>query len=290
VGEQQGTVIAVYRGECQVLHGDGTLTLRLIGRQAHRGQEVVIGDEVTFDAERAVVLDVQPRRTRLARRRPGAPHREQLIAANVDRLAIVASVGQPPFRSGAVDRFLLAAHSGGLEPLLVVNKIDQLTGPLPEEISGYAEIVPLYAVSALRGDGLDALRQALAGARTVLAGHSGVGKTALLNALAPGLQLATGELARHGRGRHTTARSIWVTLGCGAVVIDTPGVREIASQEVDPKLIDSVYPDIARWAPSCRFRDCRHAAEPGCAVREAIASGAVRASRLAGYRRLLEDA
>jgi ribosome biogenesis GTPase len=284
-------VIAVYRGECEVVHGDRALALRLSGRQAHRGQEVVVGDEVLFDAERARLLDVEPRRTRLARRRPGSPHREQVIAANIDRLAIVASAREPPFRSGAVDRFMLAARAGGLETLLVVNKIDQLDGArLPEEIAAYAEILPLYPISALRGDGLDALLGALGSARTVLAGHSGVGKSSILNALQPELRLETGELARHGRGRHTTARSVWVRLASGAVVIDTPGVREIASMQVEPAAIDAIYPDIARAARDCRFRDCRHGAEPDCAVREALAAGKLRQARWAGYQRLLEDA
>ena len=202
-----GTVIGVHRGECEVVHGDRVVPLKLIGRQAHRSQELAVGDEVRFDAERGVVLDVEPRRTRLARRRPRARHREHVIAANVDQLAIVTAVAEPPFRSGAVDRFMLAAFAGGLRPILVVNKIDLLDGaPLPDEIAAYASLLPLFPVCAVAPPrGLAELREALAGARTVFAGHSGVGKSSVLNALEPDLRLETGDVARHGRGRHTAA-------------------------------------------------------------------------------------
>jgi ribosome biogenesis GTPase len=283
-------VIAVHRGECEVVHGDELIALRLGGRQAWRGEALAVGDEVELDPERRVLLGVRPRRTQLARLRPGKRRELQVVAANVDRLAIVSSVAEPPFRSGLVDRFMLAAHAGGLEPLLVVNKIDLLGDrSMPGEIAAYSGVLPVYPVSARSGAGLDALRAALRAGRTVLAGHSGVGKSSLINALEPELRLATAELARHGRGRHTTTRSIWIRLEPDAIVIDTPGVREIASGAVDPELVARVYPDVARFAADCRFRDCRHEAEPGCAVREAVKRGELRLERIAGLRRLLAE-
>jgi ribosome biogenesis GTPase len=286
-----GTVIAVHRGECEVVCDDALATLRLSGRNAHLGQRLAVGDEVEFDAERRTLEQVLPRRTQLARLRPGTRGELQVVVANVDQLAIVASIAEPLFRAGLVDRFMLAAFAGGLEPLLVVNKLD-LCGPgeLPEEIAAYREIVPVLPVSARSGSGLDALRTRLRGLRTVLAGHSGVGKTSLVNALEPQLQLETAELARHGRGRHTTTRARWIRLDEQSILIDTPGVREIATGAVDPQLLMRVYPDVERFALHCRFRDCAHAAEPGCAVREAVEQGILRASRLEGLRRLLEEA
>jgi ribosome biogenesis GTPase len=284
------TVIAVHRGEVEVVYGDALVTLRLGGRNAHLRQQLAIGDEVGFDSERAALLSVLPRRTQLARLRPGRRGELQVVAANVDRLAIVTSVADPPFRAGLVDRLMLAALAGGLEPLLVVNKLDLLGGSeLPDEIAAYREILSTHAVSARSGTGLEALRGALRGARTVLAGHSGVGKSSLMNALEPELQLATGELARHGRGRHTTARSTWIRLEPGSIAIDTPGVREIATGAVPRELVERVYPDVARLAAGCRFRDCAHAAEPGCAVRAAVERGELRAARAKGYARLLAE-
>ena len=286
----QGTVITVLRGACDVVSDGRVVRLRLTGTDAHLERALAVGDEVRFDPERAQLAEILPRRTVLARLRSFRPGREQVIAANADRLAIVTSVASPPFRAGAVDRFLLSARAGGLETLLVVNKVDLLEKPepRPDEIAGYEVVVPILAVSATTGVGLDALRAALAVGTTVLAGHSGVGKSSLINALEPELRLETAEIsAKWDRGRHTTSRSTWLRLRGGGVVIDTPGVREIGTGPVDPAELGPVYPEIALAAAGCRFRDCRHAAEPGCAVRAAVEAGQIRAARLASFQRLL---
>ena len=253
-----------------------------------------MGDEVRFDPERELVEERLPRRTQLARLRPQAGRRahdrrhEKVLAANVDRVAIVMSVADPPFRSGAVDRLMLAAAAGGLEAILVVNKIDRLGGvPLADEIAGYRGILPVLLTSARDKTGLDELRQALAQRRTVFAGHSGVGKSSLLNALEPELTLETGELRERARkGRHTTTHAVWLRLPGGAIVVDTPGVREIASGAVDQELLAEVYPDVAALAADCRFRDCAHDREPDCEVRAAVADGRLHPGRLQSYSKL----
>jgi ribosome biogenesis GTPase len=288
----EGTVVTVLRGACDVVFGERLLRLRLSGTSARRELALAVGDRVTFDPAKSVLLDVLPRRTQLARLRSFGRPRPQVIAANADRLAIVASVASPPFRSGAVDRFLLAAHAGGLEAILVVNKVDLLgeSEPLADEIQAYEGVVPLFAVSARSGAGLAELRAALADSTTVLAGHSGAGKSSLVNALEPELRLETGEVsAKWDRGRHTTSRSTYLRLPGNAVVIDTPGVREIASGPVDPDLLGLVYPDIALLAAECRFRDCHHRAEPDCAVRRAVDEKSLRPARLASYHRLIDE-
>jgi ribosome biogenesis GTPase len=286
-------VITVLRGAIEVVQGDHLQRLRLSGANARRELQLAVGDRVTFDPAKGVLVDVLPRRTQLARLRSFGRPRPQVIAANVDRLAIVTSVASPPFRSGAVDRFLLAAHAGGLESMLVVNKLDLLGehAELDETIRAYEGIVPLYPVSAVQGTGLAELRAALAQGVTVFAGHSGVGKSALLNALEPELRLETGEIsAKWDRGRHTTSRAAYLRLANGAVVIDTPGVREIGTGPIDPDSLGAVYPDIALLAAGCRFRDCRHRAEPDCAVRRAVEEKRLRPARLASYHRLLDEA
>ncbi len=292
-----GVVIAVHRGGCDVVAGDRIRALKLVGRHAQHDVRLAVGDEVSFDAERGIVLEVAERRTELRRLRPQAGRRKhdlrdpKLIAANMDRLAIVATVDEPPFRSGIVDRFLLAALAGGLEALLIVNKIDLLRGAeLPEEIRGYERVLPVLAVSASEGTGLDALRDALADSRTVFAGHSGVGKSSLLNAMEPLLRLDTAEVSRKtGKGRHTTTHAVWLELGDGAVAVDTPGIRELATGPVDPQLLVHAYPDVLGPAEDCRFGDCRHDQEPDCAVRAAIESGEVAESRYRAYRKLLAE-
>ncbi len=288
----EGTVIGVLRGACEVVSGERLTRLRLSGANARQALALAVGDRVTFDPVKGVLLDVLPRRTQLARLRSFGKPRPQVIAANVDRLAIVTSVSNPPFRSGAVDRFLLAAYAGGLSAILVVNKLDLLEpgAELGEEISAYEGIVPLLAVSAARGVGLPALRAALADSTTVFAGHSGVGKSSLLNALEPELRLETGEVsAKWDRGRHTTAQAVYLRLPGGAIVIDTPGVREIGSGAVDPELLGLVYPDLALLGADCRFRDCRHRTEPDCAVLAAVEEKRLRPARLASYHRLVEE-
>ena len=287
----RATVISVHRGGCDVIHGGRVRRLRLTGRHVERGSgaavSLAVGDEVTFDSGKGIVLERLPRRTKLSRLRRGEEH---VIAANVDQLLIVTSVLEPSFRSGVVDRFQVAALSGELEAILVVNKLDLLQGAeLPEEVLAYEGILPLYPVSARSGEGIDALREGLGAHRSVLAGHSGVGKTSLLNALEPDLGLVTAEVTVKKKGRHTTTRAHWLELRGGAVVIDTPGVREIASGALDPALVARAYADVHVFAASCHFRDCRHRREPSCAVREAIERGELAPARVASFHRLLEE-
>jgi ribosome biogenesis GTPase len=292
-----GIVIGVHRGGCDVVAAGRVRTLQLVGRHAQNEVRLAVGDEVSFDDERGIVLEVAERRTELRRLRPQAGRRKhdvrdpKLIAANMDRLAIVATVDEPPFRAGIVDRFLLAALAGGLDALLIVNKIDLLGGaPLPDEILAYERVLPVLAVSASERLGLDTLREALAGSRTVFAGHSGVGKSSLLNAMEPLLRLETGEVSpKTGKGRHTTTHAVWLELGDGAVAVDTPGIRELATGPVDPQLLDRAYPDVLGPAEDCRFADCRHDREPDCAVRAAVESGEVAEGRLRAYRKLLAE-
>jgi hypothetical protein len=161
-----GIVITVYRGGCQVVFGDQVCDLKLLGRHAEQGLALAVGDEISFDPEKEIVLERLPRRTRLLRLRRRS---EQVIAANMDQLAVVASFLEPSFRPGAVDRFLLAAYAGGLEPILIVNKLDLLKGePLPEEVRVYQRTLPVFSLCALTGKGLAPLREKLRGVRTVL--------------------------------------------------------------------------------------------------------------------------
>jgi ribosome biogenesis GTPase len=291
MSEAQGTVLTVTRGGCDVVHGESVTRLALVGKHAHRELALAVGDLVSFDPVRKIVIDVLPRRTQLARLRSFGKQREQVLAANADRLAIVASVSSPPFRSGAVDRFLVAAHAGGLEAILVVNKLDLLAPDeaLPEEIRAYEAVVEVFPVAARTGAGLERLRAKLASSTTVLAGHSGVGKSSLINALEPELRLQTGEISKWDRGSHTTSASTWLRIAGGAVLIDTPGVREIGTGPIDRALLEPVYPEIALLSADCRFRDCEHRTEPRCAVRLAVEQGRLPAARLANYHRLLDE-
>jgi ribosome biogenesis GTPase len=259
------------------------------------GGRPVVGDEVAVDRSadvpRAVAL--LPRRTWLARPDPGNPHRELVVAANVDVAVIVASVQDPPLRPGLIDRCLVALRRGGVGPLLCANKIDLLDqegrGALTRVLAPYLALGVAFAgCSATSGEGIDALRVLLRGRTAVFLGHSGVGKTSLLNALDPEGGRRVGAVrAGDGKGRHTTTASTMRALGDGTRVIDTPGIRAFGLDDLEPEELRAAFPEFTPFAARCRFTDCSHTREPACAVREAAADGTVDAARYASYLRIL---
>jgi ribosome biogenesis GTPase len=211
-----------------------------------------------------------------------------VIAANVDVVVNVVSLKTPPLRPGLIDRYLIAIGKSGAEPLLCVNKIDLLESA--EELDAvrpYQDIgIPVILCSASTGAGLDELSGALAGKLCVLAGHSGVGKSSLLNALDPQLQIATGSVSEaNEKGRHTTTSSALYRLPNGATVIDTPGIREFGLWDITRDDLRHYYQEFGAY--QCAFADCTHVHEPDCAVKRAVASGAISEARYESYARIL---
>jgi len=256
---------------------------------------VVVGDRVWLDGipvqPRLVGLD--ERRTCLARPSAEDPDDVRVLAANVDIGVIVGSLRQPNLRAGLIHRVLIALGRGGVEPLLALNKADLLSADERVEVErelaecGLADVERVFT-SAETGEGLDALRAHLSGRTCVLVGHSGVGKSSLLNVLRPGTEQSTSAgRAFDGKGRHTTTSSSLWELADGTRIIDTPGVRTFGVGEASPADLAAAFPEIAGLAEACRFADCRHAGEPDCAVRAAVDSGELAASVLAAYFRLL---
>lgn len=292
--EIEATMIGLSRGWCDALPDAGeplrcALPPELSQAQA---QAVAVGDRVRVgrrDGDRWEVAAVLPRRTRLSRPDPQDPLRERVLVANVDVVLIVCAAASPPLRPGLVDRLLVAIAVGGAKPVLVVNKLD-LAGPeLDAVLAPYAALgVPVVRVSAATGAGLDSLRALLAGQLCALVGHSGVGKSSLINALDPQARVLTGEVNEAiGRGRHTTTTTTLYRLAGGARVIDTPGVRSFGLWKVQPSRAAAFFPEIDALAASCRYRDCLHNGEDGCAVDAAARAGELAAARLEGYRRIL---
>ena len=220
-----------------------------------------------FSSDRRRIEEVLPRRTVLSRADPGNPHLQRIIAANIDVVVNVVSLKSPPLRPGLIDRYLIATGRSGAEPLLCVNKIDLLENA--EELhpvrSFQAAGVPVILCSAATGEGIGQFLEALAGKLCVFAGHSGVGKSSLLNALDPELDLITGAVsAGNDKGRHTTTSSALYHLPGGAIVIDTPGIREFALWDADRARGLRVLSRPPPHTPAPFPSDCSHSHEPGC--------------------------
>jgi ribosome biogenesis GTPase / thiamine phosphate phosphatase len=291
-----GVVLARTGATYRVHTGAGAVTAVLRGKLKHRDDDrVVAGDIVELELHadgHATIAGVRRRASVLARRAAGerGPPRAQPIAANVDQVVVVASARSPDPNPRLLDRFLVIAAANRIPAVLVLNKIDldldrvELAALLDRYgPAGYQ----VLATSVRQPEGLVALRDLLRGRASVLAGQSGVGKSSLLNALDPGLQLRIGEIsAKWDTGRHTTRAALLVPLVTGGYVVDTPGLREVGTWGIDAELLALCFPEFRPFLDQCRFDNCRHLAEPECAVRQAAAQGAFDADRLVSYQRL----
>jgi ribosome biogenesis GTPase len=234
-------------------------------------------------ANEGVIERVEPRTRTLARAVRG---RQQIIVANVDQLLIVGSAAEPYLKPNLIDRFLVSAHQAGLRPLICINKID-LVDP-----ASLAPLVGVYSqmgyrvmlLSATTGYGIDRLRRAMAGSATVVAGQSGVGKSSLVNAVDPSLNLRTRSVSEESqKGRHTTTTARLLPLACGGYVVDTPGIRQLQLWDVIPAEVAAYYRDLRPYVNHCRFPNCTHTHEDDCAVKGAVADGRLDLRRYESY-------
>jgi ribosome biogenesis GTPase / thiamine phosphate phosphatase len=280
-------VATQHRGGYELLTADG----EPVGVPAGALAELpAVGDWVAAAAvpgeDKAVIEAVLPRRTAFTRTEPSSDARE-VVAANVDTVFVTTAVGRD-FSARRLERYLAAAHESGAEPVVLVNKADaDGADDALEQARAAAAGVPVHLISAKRGDGLDQLEGYLVAGRTVaLLGSSGVGKSTLANRLAGEELLATGDVRGDELGRHTTTRRQLVRLPGGGLLLDTPGLRELQLAGAD---LDETFPEIAALAPSCRFRDCSHTHEPGCAVRAAVDAGEIPRERYDSYLKLTTE-
>jgi ribosome biogenesis GTPase / thiamine phosphate phosphatase len=238
-----------------------------------------------------MISDLVPRRTRLVRwnKKGRAP---QVIAANADLAVCVTSPSHPPFRPRFIDRLIVAAESGGMTPVVLMNKCDL---PVPaeaeERLRHYAAMgYTVLSCSARSGTGMAGLEKFLSGKTAVFVGQSGVGKSSLLNALFPEVDQRVGGIsAKHGRGNHTTNFASLFAVPGGLRVIDTPGVRELEIAEVLPDEVGFHFRDFDKFMQQCSYQPCLHAEEPGCAVRAAAERGEIHPDRYESYLRILQD-
>ena len=258
--------------------------------------KLAVGDEVRMGrADRGdgwAITDILPRRSQLARRAPDGAYGERIVAANVDQVLVVFAAARPDPHPRMLDRFLVIAEGNDIAARIVINKVDLASEDAARrtfadfERAGY----PLHFTSVKAQHGLEALRAALVGRSTALTGPSGVGKSSLMNALYPGLELRTQEISESvNKGRHTTVGAYLHPLADGGYVVDTPGLREVGMWGLPPEHLDRCFPEFRPYLDRCRFADCTHQKEPECAVHEAVRAGEVSRDRFESYRKLREE-
>ena len=259
-------------------------------------EKLAVGDEVELERDARggawAIGEILPRRSQLTRREPGGGRGERVLAANIDQVVVVFAAAEPEPHVRMLDRFLVIAAANELTARIVINKVELVGEAVARQRFGDYERAgyPVHLTSVKRSLGLAPLGDALAGQVSVLTGPSGVGKSSLLNAIYPGLNLRVGEISRSVmKGRHTTVGAEMHPLPDGGFVLDTPGLREVGVWSLPPDALDHCFLEFRSLLGECRFVDCTHRVEPGCAVRAAVDAGAISAARYESYARLYEE-
>jgi ribosome biogenesis GTPase len=276
---------------------DRELTCNTTGnlrKQAGRiSSPVVVGDQVLVEElpdGTGRIRSIAPRRTEFRRVRPRKP--PQILAANIDQALIAVAAAEPAPNFAMVDRFLLAVRAAGLPAYLVVTKMDLLTPTARDYFAIYERAGwPVLFTSSVSGEGLEAVRELVRDRISLITGTSGVGKSSLLNALQPGLGLQIGQVSEAtGKGKHTTRDFRLIPLECGGWVADTPGMRDLYVWDVPRELVPLGFPELEPYLDGCRFTNCGHSSEPGCAIARAAEEGAIHPWRLASFQTLYQSA
>ena len=297
---RKGVIAFVGSKGCEVQVGDEVYEC-LLGPNFSMTQksDIAVGDKVHFAFSKdgtAVVQSVIPRKNKLSRPDPTKHEIERVIAANIDVVVIVASIRQPLLKPSLIDRYLIAAQKGGVEAYICVNKMDLLEAGDKESeleiLEPYKEIgVKIFECSSKRGkQGVESLLDSLKGKLCVFVGHSGTGKSSILNALKPEIEAEVGEVHETtGLGRHTTTHSMLHDVRDDVWVIDTPGIREFGLWAMDAEDLKWYFDEFDQFAEKCRFSNCSHTHEPDCAVKEALLEGEITQLRYDSYIRILES-
>lgn len=293
------TVVRATGSWYDVLHDGATVRCRIRGRLRLKGvrstNPVVVGDEVVCEADEGgdyVIADILPRRNYVIRRASNLSKESHIIAANVDQALLMASLRSPETPTEFVDRFLVTCEAYKVPVTILLSKIDL------QDAEAVAEFRAVYEgagyrvleVSARKGLGVEEVRELLMGRTTLVSGNSGVGKSTLIQAIDPSLDIRTGEISEsHHKGRHTTTFSTMYPLAGGGAVIDTPGIKGFGLIDIDEAELWHYFPEMMRAAPGCRFYNCTHTHEPGCAVVEAVKAGEIAWPRYESYLKILDE-
>lgn len=284
---------------------DGTiLPSRIIGKlrmdDIKTTNPVGVGDEVEVQYEsgddfKGVITEVLPRRNYIVRQSPRRKHDLHLLASNVDQAVLVTTIVSPMLKLGFIDRFLLMTEPHNIPVIIVINKND-LFGEEEQEIFGGLKIMyeeighKVMSCSAITGEGIEELKAALKDKMTLVAGQSGVGKSTLVNAIQPGLGLKTEEISDYsGKGQHTTTFAEMFALDMGGYIIDTPGIKMLSFNNLEPMDVAHNFREFFEKSKECRFPNCLHRNEPGCAVKKAVEEGSISVMRYEHYTQILEE-
>jgi len=260
---------------------------------------VCVGDRVLFiellNEESGLIIEIMERHNYIIRKATKLSRLSHIIAANIDQAILIVTLTHPRTSTGFIDRFLVTAEAYHIPAVVVFNKIDlynvELQKQHDEVTRVYSRIgYPCIAVSALRGDNLAAVKKIMTDKVSLMAGHSGVGKSELINAIEPRLNLKTGDISSyHRKGKHTTTFTEMLELSFGGYIIDTPGLKEFGLVDFKKEEVWERFPEMRELSPSCQYNNCTHIHEPGCAVKEALEKGNVSAFRYKNYLNILED-
>ena len=259
---------------------------------------VAVGDRVSIKTNKegiAFIYKIEVRRNYIIRRASNLSKQSQILAANLDLALLVVTINHPKTTSVFIDRFLATAEAYSVPTHLLINKIDRYDETDLQQLEKLEQLYvnigyPCHQVCAKSGEGLEAIRSLVAGKITLMSGHSGVGKSTLINQLIPGTSLRTGDMSEyHNKGMHTTTFSEMIPLPVGGWLIDTPGIKGFGTIEMEGLEVSHYFPDIFAVSAECRFNNCTHVHEPGCAVLEAVKSGRINPSRYKGYLSVLTD-
>jgi len=275
---------------------DLVLTGRLRTSGSKSTNPVAVGDVVEFETEGEAaggITNIKDRRNHIVRRSVNLSKRTQVIAANMDQALLVVTIAKPRTSTGFIDRFLVTAEAYSIPTIIVFNKLDlygEKEMELLNEIQGIYEQVGYQCVtiSAEKGTGLEELKSLLIDKTTLISGHSGVGKSTMINAIQPGMELSTKEVSSfHEKGQHTTTFAEMFDLDIGGRIIDTPGIKGFGLVDMEPEVVADQFPEIFELKSQCKFNNCLHVNEPGCKIRDAVEQGKIAESRFKNYLGLI---
>ena len=294
----QGLVIKSTGSWYEVITNSGeTINCRIKGKfrtlDIKTTNPIAVGDKVEVerepDQDTGLITTLHPRKNYIIRKSVNLSKQAQIIAANLDQAFLIVTLASPRTSLGFIDRFLVTAEAYAIPAVLVFNKLDLFSGDGLKILKEYQQIYekagyPCYSVSAIEQTNLDQIKQLLKDKVTLLSGHSGVGKSTLINALLPGSQLKTGDISDWSdKGKHTTTFAEMFELPFGGYLIDTPGIRELGVFDIEKQGLGRLFPEIRELMEDCKFHNCRHINEPGCAVLKALGNDEIESSRYDSY-------